>query len=206
MNNNHRKESGRTMLSDTKTLSTMQTGDAALFETLFLQYYQPVYGLLFRLLGNRADAEDVAQQVFLKLYHAPRLMRAWDDDDTNLAGWLYRVAVNTGYNALRSRNRRRSRLGRLTALWPTEHTAPPNPETFTERQEQQAAVRRILAAMKPRDAKLLLLRHSGLSYKEIAAALRIAPGSVGSLLTRAERAFAQRYRATLTQEETYATD
>jgi RNA polymerase sigma-70 factor (ECF subfamily) len=48
--------------------------------------------------------------------------------------------------------------------------------------------------MKPRDAKLLLLRHSGLSYKELAVVLNVAPGSIGSLLTRAERAFAKKYR------------
>lgn len=194
------------MLSDTKTLTQLQANDVALFETLFLKHYQQVYGILFRLLGNQADAEDVAQQVFLKLYHNPRLMRAHDDDGTNVAGWLYRVAVNTGYNALRSRNRRRGWLEKLTALWLIEHTALPNPEAFTERQEQQAEVRRVLVAIKPRDAKLLLLRHSGLSYKEIAVALRIAPGSVGSLLTRAERAFAQMYRAISAQEEPYATD
>jgi len=193
------------MLSDAKPFSTTQAGDDALFESLFLQHYQPVYGVLFRLLGNRADAEDVAQQVFLKLYHHPRLMRAHDDDDTNVAGWLYRVAVNTGYNALRSRNRRRSWLDRLMALWPTEQGIS-TPETAAERQEQQTEVRKILAAMKPRDAKLLMFRHSGLSYKEIAAALHVAPGSVGSLLTRAERAFARSYRASIPQEETDETN
>jgi RNA polymerase sigma-70 factor (ECF subfamily) len=48
--------------------------------------------------------------------------------------------------------------------------------------------------MKPREAQLLILKHSGCSYAEIAAALRIAPGSVGTLLTRAEQVFEQRYR------------
>jgi RNA polymerase sigma-70 factor (ECF subfamily) len=55
-------------------------------------------------------------------------------------------------------------------------------------------VRRVLAELKPRDTKLLVLRHSGLSYKELAVALDLSPGSIGSLLTRAERAFAKRYR------------
>jgi RNA polymerase sigma-70 factor (ECF subfamily) len=62
-------------------------------------------------------------------------------------------------------------------------------------------VRCILAEMKPRDAKLLLLRHSGLTYKELAVALNLAPGSIGSLLTRAERAFAKRYRLAYPEEE-----
>jgi RNA polymerase sigma-70 factor (ECF subfamily) len=62
-------------------------------------------------------------------------------------------------------------------------------------------VRRILATMKPGQAKILLLRHSGLSYKEIAIALNVAPGSVGSLLTRAERAFRAKYQQAFSETE-----
>ncbi|MEM7346205.1 MAG: sigma factor-like helix-turn-helix DNA-binding protein [Chloroflexota bacterium] len=54
--------------------------------------------------------------------------------------------------------------------------------------------------MKPREAKLLLLRHSGLSYKELAATLNVAPGSIGSLLTRAERKFSKKYAAMFPEE------
>jgi len=187
------------MLSDAKLMSQLQAGDEAAFETLFLRHYERVYGVLYRLLGNRADAEDVAQQVFLKLYHSPRRLRI-EDDESNVTGWLYRAAVNTGYNALRSQKRRRKWHDRLAQLWPTE-TSPSDPAQIAESQADQARTRQILADMKPRDAKLLLLRHSGLSYKELAVALKVAPGSVGSLLTRAERAFAQKYRLAFPDEE-----
>jgi RNA polymerase sigma-70 factor (ECF subfamily) len=72
---------------------------------------------------------------------------------------------------------------------------------MTEINDRQIRVRQILAQMKPRDAKLLVLRHSGLSYKELAVALKLAPGSIGSLLTRAERAFAQKYRLAYPEQE-----
>ena len=63
------------------------------------------------------------------------------------------------------------------------------------RQERRERVRTVLGAMKPRDAELLLLRSSGMSYREVAQALGIQAGSVGTLLARAEREFERRYRA-----------
>jgi RNA polymerase sigma-70 factor (ECF subfamily) len=171
------------MLSDTQLVSRLQTGDTASFEVLFLRHYERIYGVLYRLLGNQADAEDIAQQVFMKLYDAPRRIEV--ETEANVTGWLYRVAINTGYNLLRSRRRRVAWHEKLGRFWPFD-TFAPDPSDTLERQEAQDRVRRVLALMKPRDAKLLLLRHSGLSYQAVAAALDLAPGSIGSLLTRAE--------------------
>jgi len=137
--------------------------------------------------------------VFLKLYRSPRRIRL-RGDDTNVAGWLYQVAVNTGYNTLRSQKRAGKWTEKLAYVWSFE-TSPTNPADIAESHDTQGRVRHILATMKPRDAKLLLLRHSGLSYKELAAALNLAPGSIGSLLTRAERAFARKYRAVYQEKE-----
>lgn len=180
------------MLTDAQLLTQLQAGDDASFEALFHRHYDRVFSILYRLLGNKSDAEDVAQQVFLKLYHAPRRIR-FQGDEVNIAGWLYRVAVNTGYNTLRSQQRQHKWQDRLGWLWPFD-THSPDPATVAESLDEQAKVRRVLIQMKPREAKLLLLRHSGLSYKELAVALNVAPGSIGSLLTRAERAFTHKYR------------
>lgn len=187
------------MLTDAQLLVQLQSGDDASFEALFRRHYNRVYGILYRLLGNQSDAEDVAQQVFLKLYHSPRRIRR-QADEVNVAGWLYRVAVNTGYNTLRSQQRRQSWTEKLGRWWLLE-PAVPDPAVIVENNERQARVRRILAQMKPREAKLLLLRHSGLSYQELAVVLNLAPGSIGSLLTRAERAFAKQYRLAYLQED-----
>ena len=186
------------MLSDAKLVIQLQDGDEASFEALFLRHYKRVYGVLFRLLGDKADAEDLAQQVFLRLYHSPKQIRV--KDDINVAGWLYRVAVNDGYNALRSRQRRANWYEKLLQNWVNPSSAS-DPAYLTEQHDSQATVRQILATMKPRDAKLLLLRHSGLSYKELAATLEVAPGSIGSLLTRAERAFRAKYAQAFPETE-----
>jgi RNA polymerase sigma-70 factor (ECF subfamily) len=187
------------VLYDAKLIRRLHNGDEASFEAIFLQHYKHIYGVLFHLLGNKADAEDITQQVFLKLYHSPERLQV-QDGGTNVVGWLYRVAVNEGYNALRSRKRRIAWHTKFSQLWLLSNPVP-NPAQLVESQDTQARVRQILAEMKPREAKLLLLRHMGLSYKELAAVLNIVPGSVGSLLTQAKRTFAKKYRSAFPEKE-----
>lgn len=191
--------SDQTILSDAALLTQVQTGDEAAFEAFFLRHYERVYKALYALLGNKADAEDLAQQVFVKLYRAPERLRL-QGDETNVTGWLYRVAMNEGYNMLRAQKRRSAWLDKLGWLSPLSN-ALIDPAQQVECQDTQVRVRKVLLKLKPREAKLLLLRHTGLSYAELAAAVGVAPGSVGSLLTRAERVFEAEYRQVFLGEE-----
>lgn len=186
-------------LSDTKLLIRWHSGDESSFEALFSRHYKRIYTVLLALLGNKADAEDVAQQVFLKLYYASERFQTMSDE-TNVAGWLYRVAINEGYNTLRSQKRRTFWQEQFARLWPFSVSLP-DPASLAESQDAQIKVRQILLAMKPRDAKLLLLRHAGLSYTELAIVLKVAPGSIGSMLTRAERVFRDKYCQAFLEEE-----
>ena len=167
--------------------SLLQAADReATFEQAFNTHYQRVYGVLFRLVGDRAEAEDLTAETFWRLWErAPRR-------EDNLAGWLYRVAVRLGYNALRA-GRRRARYEIEAGVEALETSAPPDPAEAVERAEERARVRAALRQLPRRDMQLLLLRQAGLSYKELAAALGVAPGSIGSLLTRAEAAFESKY-------------
>ncbi len=193
------QEPDRAMLSDAKLLVKLRDGDEASFEALFLRHYERICGILLRLLGDRADAEDAAQQVFLKLYRCPEQVKG-QEDEINVVGWLYRVAMNEGYNTLRQQKRRAGWHEKFITGW--LFGAPSaTPAEAAEKQDRQNQVRQILAEMKPREAQLLLLRHAGLSYQEVAAALQVAPGSVGSLLTRAERTFARKYRMAFPEKE-----
>ena len=180
-------------------LSTgIQTGDERSFEAIYQQHRPRIYGVLVRLLRDQDEAEDVTQQVFLKLYHAqPHQLPA---DDHKLIGWLYRVALNEGYNSLRSKKRRSGWYEKLNRLWVGNRSAPDSAQVI-ERQDTQQQVREILAQMKPREANLLLLRHAGLSYKELAGALDVPDSSIGSMLTQARRKFAKKYEATVAAEE-----
>lgn len=174
---------------DAELLQQMQHGDQHAFEALFRRYYPTVYRAVYHLVASREEAEDLAQEALLVLYRQPpRLSEAGD----SLAAWLCRVALNRGYNNLRATRRARQRaerFGQGASVGSDSH----DPHTAAVRAEEQSHVRATLDQLAPRQRQLLLLRYAGLSYAEIAAALGIAPGSVGTLLARAERAFASAY-------------
>jgi RNA polymerase sigma factor (sigma-70 family) len=150
------------------------------FERLFLEEYPKVVAIAYRVLADRPAAEDVAQEVFLKFH------RSLSPDSERASGWLHAAAVHSALNVIRS-ERRRARRDTTHALDPTEAPAA-NPERLVEEAEQRREVRRALNRLPERTAAVLILRHSGLSYAEVATALGIKVGNVGTLLRRAEEA------------------
>jgi len=159
-------------------------GQDAPFEALFLRHYRRVYNVLFRLVGDEAD--DLAQETFVRLYtHPPRGAGA------DVGAWLYRVAINLGYNALRAGRRQRTYRDLLARVaggvdW---QSAGPDPQSYAEQREDEHQVRAALGRLSKREASLLALRYDGLSYAEIARVLGVSVTSVGTLLARAECAF-----------------
>lgn len=152
------------------------------FENLFIRHYPRVCSMLRRLVGRQDEAEDLALEAFVRLWrHQDRL-------EGKPEAWLYRVAANLGYNALRA-NRRRENYETRVGTRELEERDDGDPPAAYERSERIARVRGTLRRMAPRQAQILALRHAGLSYKELAEALRVAPGSIGTLLARAEAAF-----------------
>ena len=156
------------------------------FEAIFLEHWPRIYGALVRLVGDPAEAEDLALETFWRLYQRP----ANDARELNLGGWLYRVATNLGLNAIRSWKRREQY--ELATRWEAEDYTDPA-EAAAENEERRRA-RQILGAMPPRQAQLLILRHSGLTYQELAAALGVNANSIGTLLARAEKEFEEQWR------------
>lgn len=157
------------------------------FEAVFHERYSRLVSILQRVTGDRAHAEELADDVFWKLYQQPQLLAAPD-----VGAWLYRTAVNAGIDAIRADGRRRRYESSAALRQQAPHMgADPLDATLAAEQAQQ--VRRTLASMKPAQAQLLVLRHSGLSYQELAAALNLNPNSIGTLLARAEAEFARRY-------------
>ena len=167
-------------------LEGIRQGDEVAFEGVFRTYYSRVFSVAYRLVESAQEAEDIVQEAFIRLYLYP-LPRGREH---NLLAWLLKVTTNLGYNAVRARRRRQVREEDPTAADNT--VADPDREALSV--ETSGRVREVLAHLPERQVQILLLRHAGLSYGELATTLGVAPGSVGTLLARAERAFQQRYR------------
>jgi RNA polymerase sigma-70 factor (ECF subfamily) len=163
-----------------------------LSESLFDEYWRRIYSFVFRIVGDRAEAEDLALEVFWRLYQRrPRRL-----DGPSVRGWLYQVASNLSLNALRARRRRlRYEEEAAKAFLESRDQGDSDPAEALARTEQARLVRTVLARLRPRSARLLMLRYSGFSYVELASALGISASSVGTLLARAEAEFEQQYRA-----------
>lgn len=164
--------------------------DASWFDAIFQEHYPRITSMLARLTGDRGQSEEIAADVFCKLSRHEAVLRG----PSELTAWVYRVATNAGLDAIRSnsRRRRREQEAGVEAL----RTSPESGALeVLLRQERCARVREVLGSLKPRDAQMLLLRSSGLAYREIAQALDITPGSVGTMLARAEAEFERKFRA-----------
>ncbi len=151
-------------------------------ETIFRAQYQRVARLIAGVIRDPARAEELAVEVFLKWSRTPNAQ------GENAEAWLYRVAVRVGRNELR----RRTRRSRYESLFDFVRGTPTPEELLSAREEQQR-VDVVLSVIEPRHAELLLLRSHGLTYDELAAALRLNPGSVGTFLSRAQQAFRKEY-------------
>ncbi len=158
------------------------------FEKFFLTHYRHLFSLLFRITGDRTRAEELANEVMWKAYRQPKLTGA----DGKLDGWLYRTASNLGIEDLRA-NARRQRHQGAAAHDSGNAGVSSTPLDEVLRTEKRDRVRAVLASLKPWQAQILILRSSGLSYKELADALGFKAASVGTMLSRAEAQFHKCY-------------
>lgn len=151
------------------------------FEALFDRFYPPLFRYCNRMTGDPDQAEDLAQEAFFRL-----LDRRVKGTDAGLRVWLFRVATNLARDRARTRETRR----RILSAFPSPENAP-GPDKEMERRERVKKVRAVLEDMSSRDREMLLLRQEGFSYKEIAEATGVSPSSVGTMLARALRRFAE---------------
>ena len=174
--------------------SSSEHWDEAEFRAIFLQHYARIAAILVRLLGDLSHAEEVASDAFWRLYRQPALQV-----DGNIGGWLYRTATNLGIDALRASGRRRQYEEAAGEAASERGTGGPLDDLL--RKEQCRRVRAVLASIKPAQAQLLILRSSGLSYKELAEALNVKASGIGTMLNRAEEEFRNCYLALHPNEE-----
>ena len=165
---------------DPHLVDRLRQGDPRAFEDLVIAYQHRVFGVALRMLGSRAEAEDLAQEVFVRVHGAIAEFRG----DAKLSTWLYTIASRLCLNRLASSERRMIREGEETLTRLASSHASPAAEL--ERSELEAALHRAIAELPEERRIVVVLRDlEGLSYEEIAEALELELGTVRSRLHRA---------------------
>ncbi len=159
------------------------------FEAIFREHYQRMVRVTRRVLRCDSEAEEVCAEVFLRLY------RGGPGVATGglVGGWLYRTATRASIDALRANQRRSLEEALEGDSSAQSEDLADGPLTRLLRGERVAEVRAVLARLRVERAQILLLRYSGLSYKEIAEVMQISATSVGTMLARAEAEFSTLY-------------
>lgn len=174
---------------DVQLMLRVQRDEPGAFAELIGEYWPRVYGQFCRQLGDRQEAEDLAQDVFLRLYRNRRRYQP----RASFATWLFHIARNVARNSIRGKRRRP--VVSLTQLSKPGHDEPfeerlcsnrqEAPTRSLERDEVSRVVREAMAGLARRQRTALELQFQDLSYSEIAAELDMTPKAAKSLLYRA---------------------
>ena len=176
---------------DVRLMLEVRDDNAAAFEELVLRYQARLVTLLEYLIGSRDLAEDLAQEVFLRVYRA----RKRYEPGARFSTWLFTIANNVASNALRSRSRRRevslrTSDGGSTGSRPLERVVQASsgqmPARQLDRAEMRDVIRLAVAALNERQRMAVLLsKFEGMSYADIAQTMELSPQAIKSLLSRA---------------------
>jgi len=183
--------------SDLSLVRRVQRGDKGAFDALVLKYQHKVVKLVMRYVRNPAEAEDVAQEAFIKAYRALPQFRG----ESAFYTWLYRIAINTAKNAVVSRDRSPVEFDLDTQGLDESYDMQgrlkdsETPEGLVLTDEIRSTVNSAIDAL-PEDLRtaIVLRELEGLSYEEIAAAMGCPVGTVRSRIFRAREAIDRRLR------------
>jgi RNA polymerase sigma-70 factor (ECF subfamily) len=175
---------------DRALLARLRRGDERAFTELIRRHQDRVFDLGYRMLGDRQEAEDLSQEIFVAVHRGLKTFRG----DSKLSTWIFRVAKNHCLNRLVYL--RRHGAGRTQGLdegpEPTVDPAAARPDRQLERRERRAILERALAELDEAQRMIVVLRDiEGLDYEEIAGVLDEPLGTVKSRLHRARAALAQ---------------
>ncbi|HTV83492.1 MAG TPA: RNA polymerase sigma factor [Acidobacteriaceae bacterium] len=176
-------------MSDAEIMLRVRQGDDSGFEFLIEKYRKPMVSFMYRMVHNHAVAEELAQEVFLRVYRSRQTYRA----EAKFSTWLYRIATNLGVNHARdTRHERAAQNVFLDQPDPETGTTPdvadsrPGAEEELVREERMSAIRKHVMALPERQRTAVLMhKYQGLDYKEIGAVLHLSESATKSLLFRA---------------------
>lgn len=188
---------------DAVLIDQIQQGNIGAFRELVERYKRRIYYLAYDLSGNHHDAEDLSQEVFIKVYQSIHRYRP----ESSPYSWLYRITVNTFID------QKRKKILNIIKPWstykadsipePTERSAAGDSEKKIDSSFLQSHLQNALKKLSKRERTVFVLKHyHGLSISEIAATVDVAEGTVKSLLFRAIRKMQQALQFLRTEMET----
>jgi RNA polymerase sigma-70 factor, ECF subfamily len=175
--------------SDAACMLRVAEGDEASFTYLAQKYHRPMIHFLYRMVGNQAVAEELAQEVFLRVYRARATYRA----EARFTTWLYRIATNLAVN--HARDTRHERSAQTVYLDQPDEESGTTPDLADDeisveermvRDERMAAIRMHVMALPERQRMAVLMhKYQGMDYRQIGEVLKLSESATKSLLFRA---------------------
>jgi RNA polymerase sigma-70 factor (ECF subfamily) len=185
----HRAAGDFGQMDDAAIMLELRSGNMAGFDFLIQKYRKPIIHFMYRMVRNQAVAEELAQEVFLRVYRSRETYRA----EARFSTWLYRIATNLGVN--HARDTRHERMASTVYLDETDSetgTTPdvadttPGAEAKLLRQERMNAIRQHVVALPERQRMAVLMhKYEGMDYKQIGDVLKLSESATKSLLFRA---------------------
>jgi RNA polymerase sigma-70 factor (ECF subfamily) len=177
------------VLTDAEVMLELRAGNMAAFDVLLNKYRKPIVHFMFRMVHNQAVAEELAQEVFLRIYRSRETYRA----EARFSTWLYRIATNLGVN--HARDNRHERMASTvyldepdaeTGTKPDVADSTPSAEAKMLRRERMKAIRQHVMALPDRQKTAVLMhKYEGMDYKQIGEVLKLSESATKSLLFRA---------------------
>lgn len=176
---------------DVRLMLAFRSGDASAFDALFRRWSGPLLRYLERMLRDAGSAEELVQEVFLRVHGA----RERYAPEARFSTWLYRIATNLALNELRRPRRREPHASHDAEGGPTLVSDQAPPEAVVDaRRLGTRALRELAALPEKQRAALCLTAVEGLAYAEVAQALEVSEQAVKALVHRARSALAERLR------------
>ena len=176
-------------LTDAEVMLELRSGNMAAFDILLAKYRKPIIHFMFRMVHNQAVAEELAQEVFLRIYRSRETYRA----EARFSTWLYRIATNLGVNHARDTRHERSastiyldETDSETGTTPDVADSTPSAEANILRRERMNAIRQhVLSLPERQQSAVLMHKYEGMDYKQIGDVLKLSESATKSLLFRA---------------------
>ena len=185
----HRSSGEFARMDDAEIMLQLRSGNMAGFDYLVQKYRRPIIHFMYRMVHNQAVAEELAQEVFLRVYRSRETYRA----EARFSTWLYRIATNLGVNHARDTRHERNastiylyQVDSETGTTPDVADSTPGAETNLLRRERLEAIRQHVLSLPERQRMAVLMhKYEGMDYKQIGEVLKLSESATKSLLFRA---------------------